>query len=412
MPGSFPTLPTAVIVRFSEITLKGRNRRQFERRMRENIALHLRPLGAYRVEGKHLSVEIGPAGEGEADLVTAAEVVRGLPGVANISLVRRVPSEPAALAAAVGDLVGELLAGEAPGEQRTPTFRVAVNRRDKRYPTPSMALAAELGRAVLERFPHLHVNLTAPDITVLVDIVPEGALLAERRLPGPGGLAVGSSAPALCLLSAGIDSPVAAYLMMTRGCPIAYLNFHSFPFIGEQSKEKARDIVRFLARYQPRSRLHVAPFAEIQRAIRDLCPEGLRTVLYRRMMNRVANHVARRERALALVTGESVGQVASQTMENLAVIHRVAELPVLQPLIGLTKHEIVQRARAIGTYPISIQPFPDCCTLFQPRHPETHARLERVEAAEACLPVDDLVAACLAGIETSDYGPEYYPARW
>jgi len=216
----------------------------------------------------------------------------------------------------------------------------------------------------------------------------------------------------VCLLSGGIDSPVAAYLMMTRGLRVVYLNFHSFPFIGEQSREKVHDLVRFLARYQPRSRLYVAPFAAVQTAIRDACPEGLRTVLYRRFMNRVANAVAQRERAGALVTGESVGQVASQTLPNIRAIEETAEPPVLQPLIGLSKTEIIDRARRIGTYPISIQPFPDCCTLFQPRRPETHARLEAVHRAEAALPVDELVAACVAALEVSNYGPEYYPADW
>jgi thiamine biosynthesis protein ThiI len=205
---------------------------------------------------------------------------------------------------------------------------------------------------------------------------------------------------------------VAAYLMMTRGCPVVHLYFHSFPYIGERSKEKVHDLVRFLARHQPASRLYVAPFAEIQEAIRDRCPEGMRTILYRRMMNRVANRVAEREGALALVTGEAVGQVASQTMENILAISETAVLPVLQPLIGLSKPEIVDRARQLGTYPISIQPFPDCCTLFQPRRPETRVKLEKVHRAEAALKLDELVERCVAGLEITDYGPQYYPVRW
>jgi thiamine biosynthesis protein ThiI len=287
-----------------------------------------------------------------------------------------------------------------------------VERKDKRYPINSMTLAAQLGQAVLDAYPALRVDLNHPDLTVMVEVWPQEALLFLEKVPGPGGLAVGSSAKALCLLSAGIDSPVAAYRMMTRGCPVSYLNFHSFPFIGEQSKEKVHDMVRFLARYQPSSRLYVAPFAEIQQAIRDKCPEPLRTLLYRRMMNRVANHIAAREGALALVTGEALGQVASQTMENLVAIHETAALPVLQPLIGMAKQEIIDTARHIGTYPISIQPFPDCCTLFQPRHPETHARLDRVHKAEAALDIDTLVQASVAAVEVTDYGPEYYPAHW
>ena len=223
---------------------------------------------------------------------------------------------------------------------------------------------------------------------------------------------MGSSGRVLCLMSGGIDSPVAAYLMMTRGAPVTYLNFHSFPFIGERSKEKVHELVRFLARFQPESRLCVAPFAKVQEAIRDHCPEGLRTLLYRRAMNRVANRLAKQEGALALVTGESLGQVASQTLENIRAIEATAEYPVLQPLIGMSKQAIIDIARRIGTYPISIQPFPDCCTLFQPRKPETRAKLKVLEHAEAALPLDALVAECLAGLETTDYGPLYAPAGW
>jgi len=200
--------------------------------------------------------------------------------------------------------------------------------------------------------------------------------------------------------------------MMTRGVSVVHLHFHSYPFIGERSKEKVHQVVRLLARHQPQSRLYVAPFGEIQAAIRDKCPERLRTLLYRRLMNHVANALARRERAAALITGESVGQVASQTLGNLHAIHAVAELPVLQPLIGLSKPEIIDRARAIGTYPISIQPYPDCCTLFQPRHPETRAHPAQLQAAEASLPLQELVEDCMARLEKSDYGPEYYPADW
>ena len=245
-----------------------------------------------------------------------------------------------------------------------------------------------------------------------MELFREGSLIFGEKLNGPGGLAVGMSGVAVCLLSGGIDSPVAAYQMMTRGVRVVYLNFHSYPFIGEQSLEKVREIVRFLARYQPKSRLIVAPFAAIQTAIRDQCPEGLRTVLYRRMMNRVANEVAKKERALALVTGESVGQVASQTLENIRAIEETAALPVLQPLIGMSKPEIIDRARRIGTYPLSIQPFPDCCTLFQPSSPATRARLYQVHEAESRLPVETLVAECVAGLETTDYGPEYHAANW
>jgi thiamine biosynthesis protein ThiI len=395
-----------LIVRFSETTLKGGNRGLFERRMAENIAAHLAPHGAWSLRRGLARLIV----DGGGDLHLAAEVVRALPGVANVSLARPVPREIDPLSQASLEHLAGLLERCPPGEGGPVPFKVQVARKDKRYPLRSTEVAARIGRDALERFPALKVNLTRPRLVVSLEIRAEGALLLEETRPGPGGLAVGTGGRAVCLLSGGIDSPVAAYLLMTRGVRIVYLNFHSYPFIGAQSKEKVHDLVRHLARHQPFSRLYVAPFAAAQTAIRDHAPEGLRTVLYRRMMNRVANRVAGRERAGALVSGESVGQVASQTLPNIRAIAETAALPVLAPLIGLSKAEIVERARAIGTYPISIQPFPDCCTLFQPRHPETRARLENVHRAEAALPVEELVTGCLAGLEVTDYGPQYYPA--
>ena len=396
-----------LVIRLSETSLKGRNRSMFERRMAENIAAHLVPHGTYRVRRQLARVEV----TGATDLRLAADVLRGLPGVANLSLAQPVPAEIDALSAATVDYVGSLLARQAPGEAPLP-FRVSVTRKDKRYPLRSQEVAIRLGADLLAAFPALKVDLDHAVLDVQVEIHAGHALLFELKEAGPGGLAVGTGGGVVCLLYGGIDSPVAAYMMMTRGLRVTYLNFHSYPFIGEQSKEKVHDLVRFLARYQPRSRLHVAPFADVQTAIRDACPEGLRTLLYRRMMNRVANHVATRERAGALVTGESVGQVASQTLPNIRAIEETAALPVLQPLCGLSKNEIIDRARRIGTYEISIQPFPDCCTLFQPRQPETNARLEALHRAEAALDVDSLVQQCMDGLETTTYGPEYYPAGW
>lgn len=398
----------SILVRFSEITLKGKNRYRFEERMARNIGLHLKPHGKYRMRRSSARMTVG----GEGDLELAASILKGLPGVANVSMTRPAEREPEALAAAVVDYMETMLAEAEPRHGRPLAFRIEAHRKDKRYPLRSMDLAAFLGRKVLERFPQLVVDLTAADLVLNVEVLDEGALLFAEKLAGPGGLPVGSSGKALCLQSAGIDSPVAAHMMMTRGISVVHLNFHGAPFIGAQSKEKVHQIVRFLARHQPHSRLYVAPFGEIQQEIRDKCPERLRTLLYRRLMNRVGNVVARREHCLGLITGESVGQVASQTLRNLQVIHAVAELPVLQPLIGLPKQEIVHRAQALGTYPISIQPYPDCCTLFQPRHPDTGATLEALEQAEEALAMPELVNACVARLERTDYGPEYYPATW
>lgn len=404
---------TTLIVRFSETTLKGGNRSFFERRMAENIKLHLKPHGKFKMTREMARVTLQSAAEnGGGDLRRAAAIIRGLPGVANLSLAREVPNALPALTEAAMEYLDGMLSRPHLEGARPVAFRVEATRKDKHYPLKSMELAAHLGAAALARHSRLQVNLTRAELVLRVDIQQKTAWLFEEKQPGPGGLAVGTGGKAVCLTSGGIDSPLAAYLLMTRGVSVTHLNFHSYPFIGEQSKEKVHDLVRLLARFQPRTRLIVAPFAEAQTAIRDLCPEGLRTVLYRRMMNRVANRVAEQEGAGALITGESVGQVASQTLQNIRVIEETATLPVLRPLIGISKQEIVARARKIGTYEVSIQPFPDCCTLFQPRRPETGAKTEAVERAEAKLPVAALVEGCLAGLEVTDYGPEYFPGDW
>ncbi|MDH4224739.1 MAG: tRNA 4-thiouridine(8) synthase ThiI [Deltaproteobacteria bacterium] len=397
-----------LIVRVSEITLKGGNRAYFEKHLRKNLAAHLKPLGDFTLHQQSARMVV----RGEGDGFQAEGLIAGLPGVANVSLARIVPREPEALEREAVAYMEELLAQTPLPADRPLAFRVEASRKDKRYPVTSPDLARRLGGALVEAFPRLKVNLTRPDITLWVEIWDDSAALYARKTPGPHGLAVGSSGTVVSLLSGGIDSPVASYMMMTRGCRVVYLNFHSYPYIGEQSKAKIHEIVRFMARYQPRSRLVIAPFAKIQEAIRDGAPEGLRTVLYRRMMNRVAEQVAALEHAQALVSGDQLGQVASQTLENIVSVRETATLPLLQPLIGLNKQDIIATARKIGTYPLSIQPFPDCCTLFQPTHPETRAKPDRVHLAEAGLDIPALVEACVAGLEITTYGPEYHPAGW
>ena len=398
----------SLIIRFSETTLKGRNRRSFENRAAENVRKHLEALGPMNMvhHGARMIVM------GRPNFEDAGELLKGLPGVANFSIGRCYDRDLEALGAGCLEFMAELLRDRNQPCSVPIQFRVSVERKDKRYPLSSMDIAGRLGALLITRHPALQVNLDNPEVTLFVEIWEDRAVVYENKLAGGGGLAVGSSGRALCLLSGGFDSPVAAYRMMTRGVRVIYLHFHSYPFIGEQSKEKVLDLVGFLSRYQPRSRLLVAQFAQAQTAIRDHCPAELRTVLYRRLMNRVANQVARREKALAIVTGESVGQVASQTLENIHVINEVAEPPVLQPLIGMSKQQIIDEAKALGTYAISVQPFPDCCTLFQPKHPHTRASPRAVHRAEERLPLDDLVRHCIDTLEIHDHGPEFYPVHW
>lgn len=406
------SVSNTLIVRYSEITLKGRNRPQFEKQLSDNVKRHLKSHGRFRVRRGQARLLVEWEDDPALGPTVAVDILRGLPGIVNLSVAELAPREPEPLTEAVLAHVAGRLAEWPPRGERALSFRVKASRKDKRYPIGSMALASQLGAAILDRFEGLRVDLDHPDFTVWVEIWEERAAIYGEKIPGPGGLAVGSSGKTICLLSGGIDSPVAAYRMMTRGSPVVFLNFHSFPFIGEKSKEKIHDLVRFLARYQPRSRLYVAPFARAQEAIRDHCPAPARTVLYRRMMNRVANRIAEKEGALALVTGESLGQVASQTLENIRAIEETAAFPVLQPLIGMAKQEIVATGRKIGTYPISIRPYPDCCTLFQPKNPMTRAKPDRLAAWEAGLPIEELVAESVANAEVTDYPAQYFPADW
>ena len=247
------------------------------------------------------------------------------------------------------------------------------------------------------------VDLGAPDLAIGVELLPDRVFFTLGKEPGRGGLPTGTSGPVLCLLSGGIDSPVAAYRLMKRGCRVRFVHFHAYPILSRASLDKTREIAGLLTRHQLRSRLYSVRFGDIQRTIVLSVPPSLRVVLYRRMMMRIAERLAGACGARALVTGDSVGQVASQTIENLAVINDVVSLPVLRPLIGFDKEEITQEARRLGTYPISIIPDQDCCTLFVPRRPATRARPQEVERAERNLPVAELVDRAAADVERQDF---------
>ena len=255
----------------------------------------------------------------------------------------------------------------------------------------------EVGRFV-EELTGAKVDLSNPDFTIYLDIQSRGILLYFEETPAHGGLPVGSSGRVAVMLSGGIDSPVAAWHMMKRGCPALYIHFHSYPLVDRSSMEKAAELAQLLGRHQRQSELYLAPLSEIQKRVIVETPPSYRVLLYRRFMLRIAETLARRAGAKALVTGESCGQVSSQTLDNIAVVDQAADMPVLRPLIGLNKEEIVAMARKIGTFPVSIQPDQDCCSLFVPKHPETRGRLAVVERLEAGLPVAELVAESLAGV--------------
>jgi thiamine biosynthesis protein ThiI len=276
------------------------------------------------------------------------------------------------------------------GDTQASSFRVVARRADKRFPLTSPQIEHEVGGRIKEARGWT-VNLAHPELKIHVEALTDEAFYYFGKEPGAGGLPSGTSGRVACLLSGGIDSPVAAWRAMRRGCRVLFVHFHSYPILSRASQEKARELVKLLTEFQYDSRLFLVPFGELQQQVVLSVAPPLRVVIYRRLMMRIAEAIARRNRAQALVTGEVVGQVASQTLENLAEINRVVTMPVLRPVIGMDKEEITAEAQRLGTYPISIIPDQDCCTLFTPRHPATKARRWHIEAAESVLPIEDMV---------------------
>jgi thiamine biosynthesis protein ThiI len=288
------------------------------------------------------------------------------------------------------------------GDRTCSSFRVSVRRADKRFPMTSPQVEREVGGLIKEAR-GWKVNLDEPELEIHVELLTNEAFYFFGKERGPGGLPTGTAGRVACLMSGGIDSPVAAHRMMKRGCEVTFIHFHSYPILSKASQDKARELVRLLTGWQQRSRLYMVAFGDIQQQVVLAVPGPMRVVVYRRLMLRIAERIARERRAQALVTGDVVGQVASQTLENLAVIGSVATLPLFRPLIGMDKEEIVADAIKLGTYPISIIPDQDCCTLFTPRNPQTRARMAEIERAETALPIDALVERAVAEATVEDF---------
>jgi thiamine biosynthesis protein ThiI len=370
-----------LIGRYHEIALKGRNQWRFVDQLKSNLRAVFADfkIGAMRGEGPRLIVEL-PA---EIDEEVAAERAALLFGMQNFSLSRAIPRD-------IEEIKREAIA-IARTHRGARSFRVRATRADKRFTLNSMEIDQAVGAAVKDDV-GLKVDLENPALVITVEILPDAAYVAAGKRPGAGGLPVGITGQGIALLSGGIDSPVAAYRMMRRGLRLDFVHFHSHPLVSAASREKAAELAEHLTRYEARSTLMLIAFADIQREIVARAPRPLRVVLYRRFMVRIAAALARRSGARALVTGESLGQVASQTLENMTVIEEAAGLPILRPLVGMDKNEIVDQARVLGTFETSIQPDQDCCSLFVPAHPETHANLDQVRAAESVLEVETMVA--------------------
>jgi thiamine biosynthesis protein ThiI len=383
-----------MVVHYHEIALKGKNRPMFIRRLGENLRVATQGLGVTgirRLTGRLLLI-LSPAAAVDEIRRRVAQV----PGIVNFALAYRTPLQLDTLEEAIL----QALAG-----RTFRTFRVQTKRAFKSFPMTSPEINRDIGHYLRERL-GAGVDLDSADLTVSIEILPHEALFFFDRESGPGGLPVGVSGTVACLLSGGIDSPVAAYRMLKRGCTVVFLHFHSYPILSRVSQEKVRDVVALLTRYQFASKLLLIPFAAIQQQIVADVAAAYRVVLYRRCMVRIAEALARLANAQALVTGESVGQVASQTLENLAAIDEVAGLPVFRPLIGMDKQEIVTQAIALGTYEISIIPDQDCCTLFVPTHPVVRADSQTLAHIEATLDMQALIQHGINAVQVLDFVQE------
>ena len=379
-----------ILLKLGEIVLKGLNRKSFEQKLMGNIRRRLAPLGNFRVYCLQSTVYV--EGEEGADMDAAFEAMKQVFGV--ISLSRAAPCEKNK--EAIARLAIEYLRDEM---ESAKSFKVESKRSDKAFPMTSIELSQYVGGELADAYPDTAVDVHDPELTVHIEVRDLAAYVHAAPVPGAGGMPVGSNGVAVTLLSGGIDSPVSTYMIAKRRVRLIPVHFFSFPYTSQQAKDKVVELGRQLTAYCGRMTMEVVPFTHIQEEIRDKCPEEYFTLIMRRFMMRIAQHIAEANGAKAIVTGENLGQVASQTMEAMASTQAVTHLPVLQPLIGMDKEEIITIARKIGTFDTSILPYEDCCTVFTPRHPRTRPQVSEVEAAESALDVETLVQEAIQGIE-------------
>ncbi len=386
-----------ILLKLGEIVLKGLNRRRFEQKLLGNVRWRLSRIGSFRVYLLQSTIYV--EGNDGADMDRAFEELKKVFGIVAISRAAACEKEKNAIAA----LAKEYLRGDM---LRAGSFKVETKRSDKSFPMTSIELSQYVGGELAEAFPGTAVDVHEPELVVHIEVRDLAAYVHAAPVPGAGGMPVGSNGVAVTLLSGGIDSPVSSWMIARRGVRLIPVHFFSFPYTSQQAKEKVVALAELLAPWCGRMRMEVVPFTHIQEEIRDKCPEEYFTLVMRRFMMRIAERIARDNGAKAIVTGENLGQVASQTMEAMASTQAVAGLPVLQPLCGMDKGDIIALARKIGTFDTSILPYEDCCTVFTPRHPRTHPTVEEVERAEAALDVNALVEEALQGLERIAIGYE------
>ena len=388
-----------VLAKYGEIILKGGNRPKFERLLIDNIKDALRNVARCRVTLTQATIYIEEFEDDKIDLIV--DRLSKVFGIVSVTRAAVCEKDMDAIKATAREYLKDDLSRKA-------TFKVEAKRSDKGFPLNSVQLCIELGGYLDDCFPDITCDVHHPDITVMAEIREAGAYIYNRnkKIQGQGGMPIGSGSKAMLLLSGGIDSPVAGHMIAKRGVAIEAVNFFSFPYTSERAKEKVIELARIISRYTSKIRLYIVPFTDIQLEIRDKCPEEHMTLIMRRFMMRISEKIARKAGAKALVTGESVGQVASQTLAALDVTNAVTDMPILQPLIGMDKIEVIRRAEEIGTYETSILPYEDCCTVFTPKHPTINPKRATIERTESVLDIEALEAAALEGVEVIDIYPE------
>ena len=391
VPSAPPVGDEIFLLKMGEMVLKGLNRRTFEERLMGNARRRLQKYGKFRIYSRPSITYVEPKEPG-CDMDGAFATLSRLFGVVGLSRAKACEKTPEAiLETAKTYLHDDLMAAR--------TFKVESKRSDKTFPLTSIQLSQYVGGELNEAFPHIQADMHHPELTVHVEVRDFAAYVHGDPAPGAGGLPVGVGGKAVSLLSGGIDSPVASWMMAKRGVALEMVHFFSYPYTSPEAKDKVLTLAQLLTPWCGRLTVHVVPFTKIQEQLRLHCPEALFTLLMRRFMMRISERVAQRVGAHGLITGESLGQVASQTMEAMAVTGQVCTLPVFRPLVGMDKEEIVRTARKIGTFETSILPYEDCCTVFTPRHPKTHPKLEEITEAEAALDIEALVEEAVQGIE-------------
>lgn len=385
-----------ILVRYGEIILKGLNRPVFEEKLMNNIKKSLQGLGKFTVTRSQARIYIEPADSDGFDFSAAIDRLKRIFGIVSISPALKIESDFDSIKKYSLEMAKELFERY---RDANPSFKVESKRGDKSFPMESPEICASLGEYLLDNIPGLKVDVHAPTFTLYVE-VRESTYIYSERIDSFGGLPLGTNGKALLLLSGGIDSPVAGWMMAKRGVEIEAVHFYSYPYTSERARDKVIDLVRILARYCYRIRLHIVPFTDIQLEINEKCPQDQMTVIMRRVIMVISERIAEKINAQALITGESLGQVASQTIQSLAVTNASVSIPVFRPLIGMDKNEVIDIARKIGTFETSILPYEDCCTVFVAKHPRTRPKLQDILEHEKSLRLDELVSKAVEETET------------